>query len=205
MPCHPEEPIIVSEQLSFFSADLAEPDVADLTGLLVAHGQVFTHAGGVQVSVVLDSPWRAEAIADVVRQVGLVAEIGVSEQGGALVRTRSSAQLAELGRAWTKGAVKHVPSTWVPAGRALRAWVLAAGRCEDAGYVLGLDPHAPDTHQAAAAALAKAGLAPILLGVRGGGPSLRISGRRRVLRLAEMVGSAPAAVPVDGYWPSGQR
>jgi len=195
----------VSEQLSFFSADLAEPVVADLAGLLVAHGQVFTSGGNVQVSVVLDAQWRAEAVAELIREIGLVAELGVSDQGGPLVRTRSSAQLTELGREWTKGAVKHVPSGWVPDGRALRAWALTAGRCQDAGYVLGLDPHAPDTHQSAAAALAKAGVAPILLGVRGGGPSLRISGRRRVLRLAEMVGALPAMVPADGYWPSRQH
>ncbi len=195
----------MSEQLSFFSADLAEPAVADLAGLLVAHGQVFTSGGTVQISVVLDAAWRADAVAELIRESGLVAETGVSDQGGPLVRTRSVAQLGELGAAWTKGAVKHVPSGWVPEGRALRAWVLAAGRRDDAGYVLGLDPHAPDTHQSAAAALVGAGLTPILLGARGGGPSLRISGRRRVQRLAEVVGAAPTMVPADGYWPSGQH
>jgi hypothetical protein len=195
----------MSEQLSFFSADLAEPAVADLAGLLAAHGQVFSSEGTMRLSVVLDAQWRAEAVAQLVRETGLTAELGVSDQGGPLVRTGSSTQLAELGRSWTKGAVKHIPGNWVPDGRALRAWALAAGRCIDTGYLLGLDPHAPDTHQSAAAALARAGLAPILLGARGGGPSLRVSGRRRVLRLAEMLGAAPAAVPREGYWPTLQR
>lgn len=194
----------MSEQLSFFSADLAEPAAADLAGLLVAHGQVFTSAGDVRVSVVLDAAWRADAVAELMREAGLTADIGVSEQGAPLVRS-ASVQLAELGRAWTKGAVKHVPIGWVPDGRALRAWAFAAGRCDDAGYVLGLDPHAPDTHQAAAAALAAVGLAPILLGARGGGCGLRVSGRRRVLRLREMLGSAPALIPTKGYWPTPHR
>lgn len=195
----------VSEQLSFFSADLAEPSVADLCGLLAAHGQVFSSAGYVRISVVLDAQWRADAVAQLVRETGLTAEQGVSEQGAPLVRTGSSTQLARLGERWTKGAVKHVPNEWRPDGRALRAWALAAGQCDDAGYVLGLDPHAPDTHQAAAAALAKVGVAPVLLGARGGGPSLRVSGRRRVQRLVEMVGSAPATVPVEGFWPAPRR
>lgn len=195
----------VTEQLSFFSADMAVPAVGDLAGLLVAHGQVFTTGGRTRVSVVLDAQWRAVAVAELVRETGLPAETDVSDQGGPLVRTGSTEALAVLGRAWTKGAVKAVPRTWVPDGRALRAWALASGRCQDNDYVLGLDPHAPDTHQAAAAALARAGLASILLGPRGGGPSLRVSGRRRMLRLSEMLGSAPSAVPASGYWPTAKR
>lgn len=195
----------MSEQLSFFSADLAVPTVADLAGLLAAHGQVVTVGSAVRVSVVLDVQWRAGAVAQLVRETGLSAELGVSEQGAPLVRTPPSPRLTELGRAWTKGAVKHVPERWVPDGRALRAWALAAGRCDDTGYLLNLDPHAPDTHERTAAALAKAGLASVLLGVRGGGPSLRISGRRRVLRLAELVGAPPPMVPAEGYWPNRSR
>ncbi|WP_241249840.1 hypothetical protein [Rhodococcus sp. X156] len=184
---------------------MAVPAVSDLAGLLVAHGQAFRAGGRTRVSVVLDAPWRAVAVAELVRETGLTAETDVSEQGAPLVRTGGSDGLAALGRAWTKGAVKAVPRGWVPDGRALRAWALAAGRCQDNDYVLGLDPHAPDTHQAAAAALARAGLASILLGARGGGPSLRVSGRRRVLRLSEMLGSAPSAVPASGYWPVAKR
>ncbi len=200
----------MSEQLSFFSADLAVPSVADLAGLLAAHGQVFTSGGVVRVSVVLDARWRAEAIAQLVGEAGLTAQLRVlepedAEHGGHLVRTDSSPELAALGRAWTKGAVKHLPHGWIPDGRALRAWALAAGRCDDAAYLFGLDPHAPDTHQPAAAALAAAGLTPVLLGVRGGGPALRVGGRRRVRRLVEMLGSAPPAIPDDGYWPTPQR
>lgn len=193
------------EQLSFFSADLADPGPDDLAGLLVAHGQLFTRGGGVRVSVVLDARWRAEAVAELMRASGIEAEVGFSEQGAPLVRSVVTPRLAELGRFWIKGAVKHVPAGWVPDGRALRAWALVAGRCDDAGYLLGLDPHAPDTHQPAAAALAAAGLAPIPLGARGGGPALRVSGRRRVLRLAEMVGAPPPEAPVDGCWPSHLR
>jgi len=104
----------MSEQLSFFSADLAVPSVADLAGLLAAHGQVFTSGGVVRVSVVLDARWRAEVIAQLVGEAGLTSQLRVlepedAEQGGHLVRTDSSPELAALGRAWTKGAVKHLP------------------------------------------------------------------------------------------------
>lgn len=188
-------------QLSFFSADLVEPSVDDLAGLLAAHGQLVTTAGATRVSVVVEQQWRADELADLVRACGIGAETGSSEEGRPLVRSAASAALGPLRAAWTKGAVKTVPSGWVPGGRALRAWMLAAGRADDAGFVLGLDPHAADTHLPLAAALSRAGLAATLLGARGGGPGLRVSGRRRLLRLAETVGDAPVGAATPGSWP----
>ena len=188
-------------QLSLFSADLAGPAVNDLAGLLAAHGQLVTSAGATRISVVVADAWRAEGLAVLVRECGLGVELGLSEEGRPLVRSSASAALTPLRTAWTKGAVKTVPVGWVPGGRALRAWMLAAGRPDDAGFVLGLDPHAADTHLPLAAALARAGLAATLLGSRGGGPGLRVSGRRRLLRLAETVGEAPAGAADVGSWP----
>jgi hypothetical protein len=191
----------VVPQLSFFSADLVEPDVADLAGVLAAHGQLVRAGELARVSVVLDAPWRAQALAELVRACGVAAEVGLSEEGRPLLRTAACTELGPLGSQWTKGAVKAVPAGWIPNGRALRAWALTAGRGDDAGYLLGLDPHAEDTHSPLAAALSRAGLAATLLGARGGGPALRISGRRRLTRLVETVGEAPGHAVGARCWP----
>lgn len=187
-------------QLSFFSADMDPPGVGDLSGLLAAHGQLVSSGAGTRVSVVVDEPWRTRAIAELVAAAGLEPELGLSEERRPLVRTAPSAALGELGRQWRRGAVKTVPVGWTPGGRALRAWVLAAGQADDAGFLLGLDPHAPETHLPLAAALSRAGVAPTLLGARGRAPGLRISGRRRLLRLAETVGPEPDGAGARG-WP----
>ncbi len=96
-----------------------------------------------------------------------------------------------------------MPSGWVPSGRQLRVWALASGRGEAEGerFVLGLDPHAPDTHAPLAQALMRSGIAPTLIGTRGSGPGLRISGRRRLGRLVESIGEAPGNVDDRTGWP----
>ena len=83
----------------------------------------------------------------------------------------------------------------------LRAWVLASGTAEPNGYLLGLDPHAPDTHSTLASALMRVGIAPTLIGTRGHHPALRISGRRRLLRLVENVGEPPGFTEAFLQWP----
>ena len=87
--------------------------------------------------------------------------------------------------------MKTVPPLWLPGPRELRAWTLAAGTPEADRYLLGLDPHAPDTHSPLASALMRVGIAPTLIGTRGARPALRISGRRRLSRLVENVGEPP--------------
>lgn len=103
--------------------------------------------------------------------------------------------------AWTRGAVKTVPPHWLPGPRELRAWTLAAGTPEADRYLLGLDPHAPDTHAPLASAMMRVGIAPTLIGTRGTRPALRISGRRRLLRLVENVGEPPGNVEAFHQWP----
>ena len=87
-----------------------------------------------------------------------------------------------------------MPPQWLPGPRELRAWTLAAGSPEADRYLLGLDPHAPDTHSPLASALMRVGIAPTLIGTRGARPALRISGRRRLSRLVENVGEPPGDV-----------
>lgn len=188
-------------QLSFFSAESVPPAVADLTGVLAAAGQVVTVGGGARLSVVVDAAWRAAALADMIVAVGLRAEITRTEEDSPLVRTAVDPRLLEIAADWTRGAVKTVPSQWLPGPRELRAWTLAAGAPEADRYLLGLDPHAPDTHSPLAAALMRVGIAPTLIGTRGARPALRISGRRRLLRLVENVGEPPGGADASAAWP----
>lgn len=189
-------------QLSFFSAESVPPSVTDLTGVLAAAGQVVTLSGGARLSVVVDAVWRAAALADMVVEAGLQAEISRTEEDTPLVRTAVDVRLVTIAAEWTRGAVKTVPTRWLPGPRELRAWTLTAGEPESDRYLLGLDPHAPDTHSPLASALMRVGIAPTLIGTRGAHPALRISGRRRLSRLVENVGEPPSGPEAASAWPS---
>jgi hypothetical protein len=225
-------------QLSLFSADIVEPQPADLGGLLAAHGQIARDASGARLSVLLDAAWRADAllrecrVRDVPARVLPVDGEGsgggsggvVRDPGGepparvrspgeptrgvrprmparreALLRTDRSPDLRSLADDWTRGAVKSVPADLHLSAGLLRCWVLAAGRRDEAGFLLGFDPHAPDTYEPLAAACARAGVAGSLIGVRGGGPGIRVVGYRRISRLAELLGSPPPGAPRDVF------
>jgi hypothetical protein len=193
-------------QLSFFSAESVPPAVADLTGILAAPGQVVLVGSGAQqaarLSVVVERMWRAEALAEMISDAGLSPEIARTEENTPLVRTAVDGRLTAMAAEWTRGAVKTVPPHWLPGPRELRAWTLAAGSPEaDDRYLLGLDPHAPDTHSALASAMMRVGIAPTLIGTRGTHPALRISGRRRLLRLVENVGEPPGDTEAFSQWP----
>ncbi|WP_431234026.1 hypothetical protein ACQ856_05045 [Mycolicibacterium psychrotolerans] len=188
-------------QLSFFSAESVPPAVADLTGLLATTGQVVVVGGGARLSVVVDDLWRADALAEMITETGLAAEITRTDENNPLVRTAVDARLAGIAAEWTRGAVKTVPPQWLPGARELRAWTLAAGIPEADRYLLGLDPHAPDTHSPLASALMRVGIAPTLIGTRGARPALRISGRRRLSRLVENVGEPPNQSEALSAWP----
>jgi hypothetical protein len=192
-------------QLSFFTAESVPPAVADLCGVLAASGQIVLvgapEAQGARLSVVVDQPWRASALAEMIHEAGLAPEIGRTDEDTPLVRTAVAFSLVSLAGEWTRGAVKTVPPRWLPGPRELRAWTLAAGNPEGDHYLLGLDPHAPDTHSPLASALMRVGIAPTLIGTRGGRPSLRISGRRRLSRLVENVGEPPDGGEALSSWP----
>jgi len=189
-------------QLSFFSAESVPPAVADLTGLLAAHGQVVISGAQARLSIVVDQLWRARELAAMITEVGLEPEIARTDENTPLVRTGMDGRLVDIAREWTRGAVKTVPPGWLPGARELRAWTLAAGQPEaDDRYLLGLDPHAPDSHAALASALMRVGIAPTLIGTRGARPALRISGRRRLSRLVENVGEPPDDPEAFAQWP----
>ena len=188
-------------QLSFFTAESVPPAVTDLSGVLAASGQIVLVGAGARLSVVVDQLWRASALAEMILEAGLVPEIARTDEQTPLVRTAVNPMLTDIAAEWTRGAVKTVPSRWLPGPRELRAWTLAAGSLEGDHYLLGLDPHAPDTHSPLASALMRVGIAPTLIGTRGGRPALRISGRRRLSRLVENVGEPPADAEALALWP----
>jgi hypothetical protein len=192
-------------QLSFFSAESVPPAIADLTGILAAPGQILLVGGAQQraarLSVVVDDLWRAEALAEMIADAGLVPEIARTDENSPLVRTAVDDRLVIIAAEWTRGAVKTVPPQWLPGPRELRAWTLASGTPEADRYLLGLDPHAPDTHSALASAMMRVGIAPTLIGTRGSHPALRISGRRRLSRLVENVGEPPESAGALSQWP----
>ena len=188
-------------QLSFFSAESVPPAVTDLTGVLAAAGQVVNLGAAARLSVVVEEGWRAAALAEMITAAGLQAEITCTEEDTPLVRTAVDERLAAIAAEWTRGAVKRVPAQWLPGPRELRAWTLAAGHPDADRYLLGLDPHAPDTHSPLASALMRVGIAPTLIGTRGARPALRISGRRRLSRLVENVGDPPDGSEASAAWP----
>jgi hypothetical protein len=208
-------------QLSFFSADLTPPQVEDLGGLLAAHGQISHGRSGTRLSILLSDAWRAKALVrefrvrDVPVEVVSVAQAQAEglleanpEEGdaaasqassGVLLHSVRTAGLDELAARWTRGAVKSVPEGLTAGACFLRCWTLAAGRVDEAGFVLGLDRHAPDTYERLAASCARAGLASAFIGARGGGPALRIVGHRRRTRLVELLGTAPPEAPPGAF------
>lgn len=119
------------------------------------------------------------------------------------VVTAFRTDLAGLAARWLDGDRKVVPPDFALDGAALRLWALASGRWVESGsgYLLGLDPEAPDTHEPLRKALATSGLPSTLLTGRAGGPALRVAGRRRLERLAELVGRAPRGV-AERTWPA---
>ncbi|WP_020109853.1 hypothetical protein [Nocardia sp. 348MFTsu5.1] len=188
-------------QLSMFSAETDEPSIDDLAGVLATTGQIAVSTQGARVSVVVADDWRARALAEEFERCGVAAEVSLSPEGSPLVGTATTPELDDLYRAWTKGAIKTMPPNWVPGPRALRLWVIAAGRRDAERYVLGLDPHAPESHGSLATAVMRAGIAPTLVGTRGANPALRIAGKRRLSRLIESIGEPPDISGAAAHWP----
>lgn len=199
-------------QLSFYSADASQPRVADLAGVLCAHGRIVSFASSAaRLSIVVDEPWRGKALVEEFGMRGVAATLSRAECGGPLVRTAFRSDLLGLATAWTADGAKRVPDDLLLTGPVLRLWALAAGARERQegkrrrGFLLGLDPGAQATHQPLLRALRQAGLLPVsgsgsVVGVRTDAPALRIAGRARLRRLVELVGDAPIAA--EPAWPA---
>lgn len=189
--------------MSFFSAEARDVRLADLAGLLCGPAQLvrFGASDTARLSVVLTDPSRAPTLSAAVEARGVATELTTTESGSLALRTAFRRDLVGLAGQWCSGAVKAVPEGFALDGALLRMWVIAAGVPDRrSGYLLGLDPYAPQTHVPLADAVARLGLPSMRLGPRGAGPALRISGLRRLRRLAELVGPPPEHASA-AQWP----
>lgn len=181
-------------QLSLFGAEAADPAVGDLAGLLAGPGRITRMGGTARISVPVADAWRVHVlVAELARRA-----LPAAWEPGYTVRTAYTSVLTPLAAAWLRAGMQTPPARLHLDGRRLRLWVAAAGRPDEGGYLLGLDPGAPHSWPLVGAALAAAGLPATLTAPAA--PAYRISGRRRLARLAELTGEAPPAVPA-GIWP----
>lgn len=187
-------------QLSLFGVEAFDPSPADLAGLLAGPGQVVRMGGTARVTVVVDAAWRVHVLVAELARRGLTATWEATADQRHAVRTAYATTLAPLAAAWLRGAAKHPPTGFHLNGPRLRLWAAAAGSVDALGYLLRLDPADEGWWETVGGALAGIGLTGVLLDPRSGGPAYRITGRRRLARLAELVGDRPPAAPRD-EWP----
>lgn len=191
-----------ARQLSLFGVEAADPTPGDLAGLLAGPGQIVRMGGTARVSVVVAEAWRVHVLVAELAARGLPATCVSTVDDEFAVRTAYTAALAPLAAAWLRGAAKLAPPGFVLDGRRLRLWVAAAGAPDETGgYTLRLGTADEPTWAPVGGALAALGLAGVFLTARGGGPAYRIEGRKRLGRLAELVGDPPAMAPPGG-WPA---
>ncbi|HWM05066.1 MAG TPA: hypothetical protein VNP92_22235 [Actinophytocola sp.] len=188
-------------QLSFYSAEANPPARADLVGLLCGPSQLVSFGGvTARLSVPMAESWRGRAVRQALAERGVDATLYAVEDG-LLVRTAFRRDLVGLAAVWTPDTAKAVPAGLTLAGASLRLWVLAAGGWTDGGYLLRLDDEAPQTHEPLGDAVTACGLPSIHYRDHDGVAGLRISGRRRLARLLELVGRPPC-VAAESHWPA---
>jgi hypothetical protein len=186
-------------QFSLFGAEAASPELSDLDGVLLAGGHWARSAAGARLSVVVADAWRAEALAAAFAERGVGGpDAIVTAATGFGVRTAFSPALTEHAGRWTRGANVGLPAGFGLSAGGLRLWAIAAGRRDEAGYLLATPEPDDALHRAAGAQLARLGVAAVSLGPRGG-PGWRVTSARRLRRLVELLGPAPAGAESD--WP----
>ncbi|MEH1093879.1 hypothetical protein V6U88_11385 [Micromonospora sp. CPCC 205739] len=198
-PDSPPEPV---RQLSLFGTEAADPSVADLAGLLAGPGDVGRMGRTARLSIVVDAAWRVHVLVAELAARGLAASWEATEGRRYAVRTSYTRTLAPLAMAWlTDVGRKRPPGGFHLNGRRLRLWLAAAGAADPAGFLLRLGDGDQEWWPTVRTALATVGLPGALLDPGEGGPAYRITGRRRVTRLAELVGDRPPAAP-PADWPA---
>jgi hypothetical protein len=180
--------------------EATEPSPGDLAGLLAGPGQLVRMGGTARVSVVVDAGWRVHVLVAELALRGLNASWETTVEQQHQVRTSYATTLAPLGRSWLRGAAQRPPAGFHLNGSRLRLWLAAAGSPEPPGFLLRLGGADESCWEPVGAALAAIGLPAVLLLPGAGGPAYRITGRRRLARLVELVGERPPAAPAAG-WP----
>lgn len=190
-------------QLSLFGATAREPALTDLEGLLAGNGQVVRRGDAARVSVIVDDRWRIEVLARELRATLGLQAVTEPAEAGTSVGTPWLPELLPIADSWTLGAIKCPPPGWVLDGLRLRWWALSSGRASEGMYTLALGPSDEHVWLAAGSALSSAGVPGVLVGPRADGPAYRIVGRRRLVRLVELIGEPPDGVPPQA-WPAVQ-
>jgi hypothetical protein len=175
-------------QLPIFGAETTDAAPLDLVGVLAGPGRLERMGGTARISIPVDAAWRVHVLAAELVSRGLVVKWRPLEEAGFEVRTAYSSRLNGL--AGTGGELFF-------SGARLRLWVAAAGGPHEDGYALGLTPDRPSDE--IDAALRRAGIDG---SVSDHGRRYLITGRRRLQRLAELVGERPASAPA-AVWPGG--
>ncbi|MFK0245231.1 hypothetical protein ACIQUM_11065 [Amycolatopsis azurea] len=189
----------VDGTISLFSAEASGPGLADLAGVLCGPGRMAGFGRtAARLSAVVDEPWRAGALARECRRRGVQAQVSAAECGRPLVRTPFRVDLLPLEQRWTRGEEKVLPDGFRLDGAMLRMWALAAGAPQGNGYLLALDPEAPETYERLITALAQLGVPAKVQ--KGEDALLRVTGRRRLAHVLELIGDAPAGA--EPAWPS---
>jgi hypothetical protein len=188
-------------QTTFDSADALPPSLDHLDGLLAGPAHAMLLDEGARVSVLLRDSWRSLPLLAGLEDVGVAAEVVTTSDGDLVVRTAVLPELRPVAERWTSGAVKRPPAGFALDGARLWWWCASAGSRDRTGYVLTLGPHDEEAWPALGAALSTTGLPAVFLPESGGGPAYKVVGAKRLRRLAELVGPAPAGTP-DGAWPT---
>jgi len=190
-------------QPTLWSAGAREPAVTDLEGLLAGPGHVSIRGDLARIGVVVSRARAGRLAALIAAELGLEPELTpVSDQEGLAVRTPWLAELRPVARAWQQGSITRPPAGWTLDGARLRWWCVAAGAVDGENYRLALSATSESAWPGVGAAMSAAGVSGAFIGVRAGGPAYRVVGQRRLARLRELVGDAPAGVPPNEWPPS---
>ena len=189
-------------QFSLFGAEAADPLVEDLDGLLLAGGDWVRTDGGAaaRLSVLVAHPWRAEALQSELFDRGLASDTVTAPGELIAVRTEVTARLGPHAQRWTRGAALRPPADLALTASGLRLWAIAAGRAEEAGFLLRMADPDGALHRVAGAQLARLGVTAVEVGSRAG-TGWRVTSVKRLRRLAELIGAPPAGCGPD--WPRG--
>jgi hypothetical protein len=189
-------------QFSLFGAEAADPLVEDLDGVLLAGGDWVRADGGTaaRLSVLVAEQWRAEALRAEFADRGLDSDTAAAPGDLIAVRTEITARLAPQALRWTKGAALRPPADLALSASGLRLWAIAAGRAEEAGFLLRMSDPGGALHRIAGGQLARLGVTAVEVGSRLGA-GWRVTSVKRLRRLAELIGVPPAGCGAD--WPRG--
>jgi hypothetical protein len=189
-------------QFSLFGAEAADPAIEDLDGLLLAGGDWVRTAvqATARLSVLVSQDWRASALRAEFFDRGLASDTAEAPGGLIAVRSEFSERLGSHAGRWTRGASLRPPAELALSASGLRLWAIAAGRADEAGFLLAMADPDGALHRAAGGQLARLGVTAVDVGSRAG-PGWRVTSVKRLRRLAELIGAPPPGCGSD--WPRG--